>query len=142
MPHPDHDPRPPDWRAHLAAFERAWQRFSSDPSEHHYGLLRTGEEILTRALFKPGKFELGVCLATPGARDAMSEAGHVPPEFLLRHKHGDWGELGDEDKRANEAALRSGGRLLSAYRTRLDAKLWVITEWDRSATTLLLPEDY
>ena len=138
MPHPDHDRRSPDWRASVAAYERAWSRFSADPSEHHFGLLRTGEEILIRELSKPGKFELGVCLTTPGARDAMSEVGHAPPEFLLRHKHGDWGELDADDKRANDDALRSGGRLLSAYSTRLHAKLWIITEWDRSATTLLL----
>lgn len=47
-----------------------------------------------------------------------------------------------EDKRVNEDALRHGQRLLSAYHTRLSDKLWVITEWDRSVTTLLLPEEY
>jgi hypothetical protein len=69
-------------------------------------------------------------------------AAQLPAEFLLRHRHGDWGDLDPEDRRANERALRLGDRLLSSYRTRLDAKLWIITEWDRSATTLLLPEEY
>ena len=68
--------------------------------------------------------------------------GHIPPEFLLRHKHGDWGDLDPEDKHVNEEALRHGQRLLSAYHTRRSDKLWVITEWDRSVTTLLLPEEY
>jgi len=72
----------------------------------------------------------------------MREAQHVPPEFLLRHKHGDWGELPEEDLRENEWSLQHGARLFSAYRTRTDEKLWVITEWDRSVTTLLLPAEY
>ena len=66
----------------------------------------------------------------------------IPPEFLLPYKHGDWGELDPEDRCQNEWALLHGGRLLSAYRTRAEARLWVITEWDRSASTLLLPEEY
>ena len=79
---------------------------------------------------------------TPGANDALLTAQHVPPEFLLRHMHGDWGELCAEDRRENERSLRVGSRLLSAYRTRREEKLWVITEWDRSVTTFLLPEEY
>jgi hypothetical protein len=58
------------------------------------------------------------------------------------HKHGDWGELPPEDVAANEWAVLEGSRVFSAYRTRLDETLWVITEWDRSVTTLLLPEEY
>ena len=79
---------------------------------------------------------------TPGADMAMREARQVPLEFLLRHKHGDWGELCAEDRRENERALRVGSRLLSSYRTRNEDKLWIISEGDRSATTLLLPEEY
>jgi hypothetical protein len=85
---------------------------------------------------------LGQIVATPGSLAAIDRAAHVPVEFLLRHKHGDWGQLDPEDVQANETALRTGSRLLSSYRTRLDEKLWVITEWDRSVTTLLLPEEY
>ena len=80
--------------------------------------------------------------AAPGATEALFAAQQIPPEFLLRHVHGDWGELCAEDRRENERSLRLGNRLLSAYRTRTDEKLWVITEWDRSATTLLLPTEY
>ena len=79
---------------------------------------------------------------TTGASEALLTAQHVPPEFLLRHKHGDWGNLCAEDQRENERSLRLGNRLLSAYQTRQEDQLWVITEWDRSATTLLLPEEY
>lgn len=135
--------RPPlDWRAHLASYERAWQRFAGHPDEQTLNVLRTGEEILIRELWKPGKFGLGQMVMTPGAQIAMTEAGHIPPEFLLRHKHGDWGDLDPEDKQANEQALRLGRRLLSRYATRRQTRLWAITEWDRSATTLLLPEEY
>jgi hypothetical protein len=95
-----------------------------------------------QALEQPGKFPLGLVVATPGALTAMAEAQHHPAEFLLRHKHGDWGELDPEDVQVNEDALRHDQRLLSAYRTRLDEQLWVITEWDRSVTTLLLPDEY
>ena len=60
--------------------------------------------------------------------------------LLARHRAGDWGDLGAADTRANDEALAEGGRLLSAYQTA--GKVWVITEWDRSATTVLLPADY
>lgn len=61
---------------------------------------------------------------------------------LRRHASGDWGEVGEEDRASNDEALREGERLLSAYRTDSGIKFWIITEWDRSATTILLPEDY
>lgn len=88
------------------------------------------------------KVELGSVFLTPGALDALREAGQSPWEFLRRHQAGDWGELCEEDKEENELSLREGFRLLSAYTTRKGVKLWVITEADRSATTLLLPEEY
>lgn len=88
------------------------------------------------------RFRLGRILATPGAIEALEEAGHVPAEFLDRHVRGDWGHVDDEDQQANEDALRDGLRLLSSYRTRQGVALWVITEADRSATTLLLPSEY
>lgn len=59
-----------------------------------------------------------------------------------RHVGGDWGELPSEDARANDAALKDGGRLLSSYPLGQGVKVWIITEWDRSATTLLMPDDY
>ncbi len=88
------------------------------------------------------RFELGQVVATPGALRALQEAEQSPTAFLDRHVSGDWGELGDEDKQANERALREGLRILSAYTTSAGVTLWVITEADRSATTMLLPNEY
>ena len=80
--------------------------------------------------------------ATVGAHEAIGAAFHLPAEFLIRHKNGDWGALPAEDVQENERALRDGSRLFSAYDTRLGSRLWVTTEWDRSITTLLLPAEY
>ena len=63
-------------------------------------------------------------------------------QALGRHARGDWGELCPDDVAENELSLREGFRLLSAYTDRNGTKFWIITEWDRSATTVLLPEDY
>lgn len=86
------------------------------------------------------KFPLGRIMATP---NALSQ---IPPEevfsALARHQSGDWGEVCVEDRQANETALLDGSRLLSVYRTAAGVKFWIITEWDRSTTTVLLPEDY
>jgi hypothetical protein len=87
-------------------------------------------------------FSLGQLVATPGALAALSDAEQSPSAFLRRHQTGDWGELCDEDKRENELSLKHGFRILSAYRTTRDIRLWVITEADRSVTTILLPEEY
>jgi hypothetical protein len=88
------------------------------------------------------RFPLGRVVATPGALRALDESGESAFDFLYRHASGDWGELDEEDKRENELSLAHGFRVLSAYRLRSDEKLWIITEADRSVTTLLLPEDY
>lgn len=87
-------------------------------------------------------FELGQILATPGALAALQKAGQEPHDFLARHVACDWGDLSDEDRKENECSLEYGFRLLSRYRTNAGDKLWIITEADRSATTLLLPEEY
>lgn len=88
------------------------------------------------------KFSLGRIVATPGALEALEEANQNPFEFLERHQAGDWGELCEDDKSENEFSLKNGFRILSAYRTLHDVKVWVITEADRSVTTLLLPREY
>jgi len=87
-------------------------------------------------------FELGQNLATPGALAALQKAGQEPGDFLRRHVACDWGDLSDEDQNENNYSLENVFRLLSSYRTNAGDKLWVITEADRSATTLLLPEEY
>lgn len=87
-------------------------------------------------------FPLGQIVATPGSLAAMQDGGHSPIEFLARHAQGDWGEVGAEDKSLNDEAVKDGSRILSAYRTKLGTKLWVITEADRSSTCILLPDEY
>ena len=88
------------------------------------------------------RFALGQTFITPGAEEALQIAGQTPIEFLRRHMSCDFGELSDDDLRENEVALRQGFRLLSAYQTGKGQKLWIITEADRSATTILLPSEY
>ena len=88
------------------------------------------------------RFPLGQTYITPGAEEALMIAGQTGIEFLRRHMSNDWGELSDEDGRENELSLKEGFRLLSAYRTAKGQKLWIITEADRSATTILLPSEY
>ena len=86
------------------------------------------------------KFSLGRLVATPNALDHVS-ATNIQTA-IRRHLSGDWGEVGSEDRQTNDEALQRGGRLLSVYRTPEKIVFWVITEADRSATTVLLPEDY
>lgn len=86
------------------------------------------------------KFSLGHLVATPNA------LAHIPNDEILqaltRHVQGDWGTLDREDLEANEQALKQGGRLFSSYYSIENVKFWIITEADRSVTTVLLPEDY
>lgn len=88
------------------------------------------------------KFSLGQCVATPGALEALRESEQSILDFLPRHVTGDWGEVCQEDAQENELSLAEGFRILSAYRTRRGEKIWIITEADRSVTTVLLPEEY
>ncbi len=87
-------------------------------------------------------FKLGKIVATVGADAAMQKHGIEPISLLWRHVRGDWGEIAEADRGLNEAALEDGARILSVYKIAEDETIWIITEWDRSATTLLLPEEY
>jgi hypothetical protein len=92
-------------------------------------------------------FTLGQVVATPGAWEAIRDAGQSPADFLSRHVAGDWGELHDDDRRLNNLALTDGSRLLSAYKTLRGERLWIITEaaddsGHRYSTTILRPEEY
>ncbi len=87
-------------------------------------------------------FDLGQLVATPGALAALEKTGQNAMEFLSRHVRGDWGDLPKEDMDENQLSLAKGFRLLSSYCTTAGDKIWVITEADRSHTTLLLPEEY
>jgi hypothetical protein len=97
-------------------------------------------------------FSLGQIVATPGAIDALEKSNQTPLEFLRLHLLGDWGDLCDTDKKLNDEAIANEhtagtdndlrGRVLSAYKTKLGEKLWIITEADRSSTCILLPDEY
>lgn len=89
------------------------------------------------------RFSMGRPTITPGAQAALDAAGIEGVLLLARHIHGDWGDLGAEDLAANELALLTGKRLLSSYNLPDGtAKVWIITEADRAATTILLPDEY
>ncbi len=88
------------------------------------------------------RFALGQTYVTPGAEEALQIAGQTAIEFLRRHMSCDWGELSADDVCENELSLRNGFRLMSNYRIREGQQLWIITEADRSATTILLPSEY
>jgi hypothetical protein len=87
-------------------------------------------------------FPAGRLVATPGALALLEQVNKSPLEFLSRHLRGDWGDLCQEDKTENELSLKFGFRLLSSYPITDTEKLWIITEADRSVTTLLLPTEY
>ncbi len=91
----------------------------------------------TIPLFPPGRL-----VATPGALALLDETNKSPLEFVSRHLRGDWGDLCQEDKTENELSLKYGFRLLSSYQVTETGKIRIITEADRSATTLLLPAEY
>jgi len=88
------------------------------------------------------RFQLGRVVATPGALSALEKAEQLPAEFLDRHVNGDWGDVPDADKQENEVAVEQGFRVLSAYTTSAGDRMWVLTDADRSVTTILLPHEY
>ncbi|SCZ40025.1 MULTISPECIES: hypothetical protein [unclassified Pseudomonas] len=86
--------------------------------------------------------EHGALVMTPGV-DALMKTKRLDPfHYFGRHILGDWGDICDEDRQLNEDALQSGYRLMSAYDVEPGLRLWVITEADRTVTTILLPEEY
>ena len=87
------------------------------------------------------RLPLGHVVATPGALDVVRAHGLDVVGLLHRHRSGDWGDLSEHDARANDHAIEGGARVLSAYETS-GGRLWIITEADRSATTVLLPSEY
>jgi hypothetical protein len=87
-------------------------------------------------------FNLGNTGMTRAAQLALIENSQSPTELLARHASGDWGTVDYEDATANDAAVKNGNRILSSYVMPNGDKIWVITESDRSVTTILLPDDY
>lgn len=87
-------------------------------------------------------FETGQIVWTPGAQELFSRIEASPLDSVMRHVTGDWGDLGEEDKIANNEAIDAGVRIFSAYQLTKNEKIWIITEADRSSTTILLPSEY
>jgi hypothetical protein len=90
--------------------------------------------------FPDRRFPPGALRMTPGARDAVTHEEMMAA--LRRHMAGDWGDVDEHDRRENELSLEQGFRLLSVYHTAAGAAFWIITEADRSHTTVLLPAEY
>ena len=88
------------------------------------------------------RFRLGQVFATPGALEVFDSNHQDANEFLRKHQSGDWGCLSDEDKQENEFSIYKQLRIFSAYKLNDDTKIWLITEADRSSTTILLPSEY
>jgi hypothetical protein len=86
-------------------------------------------------------FPLGRLVATPGALALLTNAGENPAALLDRHVSGDWGDVLPEDSRENDLSVRKGFRIVSSYPVDT-RRVWIITEWDRSSTCILLPEEY
>lgn len=90
---------------------------------------------------KPPLFSLGQIVATPGALDLLDRHATNAADLLVRHQCGDWGVVPEEDAQENQFSVSNGNRILSSYPLGED-RIWIITEADRSSTTLLLPEEY
>lgn len=90
-----------------------------------------------RLRFKPGRI-----FATPAAVEVIADANVSVVSLLIRHIRGDWGDLAESDRQQNELSVDAGLRILSSYVLPNQQTVWVITEWDRSSTTILLPGDY
>jgi hypothetical protein len=86
-------------------------------------------------------FPLGRVVATPRALQLLEEVGEDPLSYLTRHRSGDWGEVNAQDSQENEQSLKQGWRIVSSYSVG-EKTNWIITEADRSYTTILLPEEY
>ena len=93
-------------------------------------------------LIKNPLFHLGDVVATPAALNALQSCNVSPAQLLQLHVSGNWGSVCEEDAQANDAAVNNGDRILSSYRIGEYTRVWVITEWDRSVTTILLPSEY
>ncbi len=96
--------------------------------------------MATIAVVAPGSlFDVGKIYTTPGALNALERNNTTLAPFLERHRSGDWGDLEDEEKAENNASVKNGSRILSAYRLSDGEKIWIITEAGRLSTTVLLP---
>ena len=107
-----------------------------------YQILTTDADGQIASIIAQPKFSPGQIVATPAALATMEDHQCSPLTLLARHLSGDWGGVPIEDAQLNDQALQSEGRVLSSYPLGSNTRIWVITEWDRSMTTFLLPEEY
>jgi len=129
---PEHHAEPTDENNRAASLESA-----------NTQALATAVMVLVRTLIRPPLFALGQIVATPGATDLLDRSGVNASDLLNRHQRGDWGVVCVADAAENRHAIQDGNRLLSAYELgQHKERIWVITEHDRSVTTLLLPQEY
>jgi hypothetical protein len=134
----------------VPAFDEDASKFNENPSKGDKGAGRVQEADTTEQatlprviLYLVTLFPLGQVVTTLGALDALETEGIQPAVLLGRHEMGDWGDVEKADWKANDDAVKTGGRLLSAYTLpQTQTNIWIITESDRSATTLLLPNEY
>lgn len=105
-----------------------------DPHQHH---ARPGPAGAARAIFP-----LGTAGITPGAHEVLTKLAQSPFALLMRHQSGDWAQLDEHDQEANRLAVLHGHRVFSCYQVGDSKKVYVITEADRSSTTIILPEEY
>ncbi|UXS01880.1 hypothetical protein [Agrobacterium tumefaciens] len=100
-------------------------------------------EALFLSVVPQPRFLTGQLVMTAGVDELVHQGRLNPGRYLARHLSADWGDLDDSDWQSNDTALRTGeDRLFSSYQVEPDLNLWIITEWDRSVTTLLLPSEY
>lgn len=88
------------------------------------------------------RFPLGGIVMTEGIHELVATGRLNPLPWLMRHAQCDWGDLCDADRRLNDQAVNNKGRLVLSYEVAPQLKVWIITEWDRSLTTMLLPSEY
>lgn len=88
------------------------------------------------------RFALGRVFITPGAKSSFDETQESPLDFIYRHVQGDWGDISPEDAKENEFSVQKGFRIMSSYKLNNGVRIWIITEADRSYTTILLPSEY
>ena len=112
-----------------------------DPSASTTATMSTTAAKTERPQTRPVRLPLGHVVATPGAFKVVRDHGLDVVGLLHRHRAGDWGAVSEHDARVNDRAVEEGTRVLSAYET-VGGRLWIITEADRSATTVLLPSEY
>ena len=137
-----------DLQLKQAICPHCWQPVSVQDNQtyvRHGQWGQTGQEPAWCALSNQSLvplFPLGQQVMTVGAIDALQAARQDPVSLLRRHQHGDWGELDPADAAENLRSVKAGWRILSSYPLPTGQKIWLITEWDRSVSTLLLPSEY